>query len=412
MCESLINRLNDPIWGILAEKRSCATVGGSFKERERGHVMENGLAQYGSFVKEIKDLIHRHQYEAMKHVNTELIRLYWEIGGEIDRQQREQGWGQSIVRVLAKELQKEFPGVKGFSASNLWRMRNFYTEYTATAKVAPSVRLLEEDAANPKVAPSVRLLEGDTKNAHLPPLVAEISWSKICAIMEKCKDPLEREFYIRMTKRYGWTKDVLINNIENKAFERLLANQTNFDETVPEKYKYQAKLAVKDDYNFDFLEMGVQHSETELEAGIMNNVRAFMLEMGGDFSFIGNQYHLDVAGDDYYIDLLLFHRRLRCLIAIDLKIGEFKPEYAGKMQFYLTALDETMKLPEENPSIGIIICKSKNRTRVEYTLKTSNKPIGVATYSFSDTLPEEMRSLLPSPDKIAAIIAEIEGAEG
>jgi predicted nuclease of restriction endonuclease-like (RecB) superfamily len=227
--------------------------------------------------------------------------------------------------------------------------------------------------------------------------------------MEKCKDSLEREFYIKMTKRYGWTKDVLINNIENKAFTKHLTNQTNFDETVPDKYRLQAKLAVKDDYNFDFIEMGIEHSEAELEAGIIHNIRAFLSEMGGDFSFVGNQYHLDVADDDYYIDLLLYHRRLRCLIAIDLKIGEFKPEYAGKMQFYLTALDETMKLPEENPSIGIIICKSKNRTRVEYTLKASNKPIGVATYSFYDSLPDEMRSLLPSPDDIAAIIRGIGG---
>jgi predicted nuclease of restriction endonuclease-like (RecB) superfamily len=225
--------------------------------------------------------------------------------------------------------------------------------------------------------------------------------------MQKCKDLPQREFYIKMTKRYGWTKAVLINNIENRAFEKYLTNQTNFDETVPEKYKLQAKLAIKDDYNFDFIEMGIKHSEAELEAGIINNIRAFLSEMGGDFSFIGNQYHLDVTGDDYYIDLLLYHRRLRCLIAIDLKIGEFKPEYAGKMQFYLTALDETMKLPEENPSIGIIICKSKNRTRVEYTLKTTNKPIGVATYSFYENLPEEMRSLLPSPDEIATIISDI-----
>ena len=227
--------------------------------------------------------------------------------------------------------------------------------------------------------------------------------------MEKCKDPLQREFYIRMTKTYGWTKDVLINNIENRAFEKYLTNQTNFDETVPEKYRLQAKLAVKDDYNFDFIEMGIEHSEAGLEAGIINNIRAFLLEMGGDFSFIGNQYHLDVADDDYYIDLLLYHRRLRSLIAIELKIGEFKPEYAGKMQFYLTALDEKLRLPDENPSIGIIICKSKNRTRIEYALKVFNKPIGVATYSFHDTLPEDMRSLLPSPDEIERIIRGIGG---
>ena len=349
--------------------------------------MENGSTLYVSFIKDIKDLIYRRQYEAMKHVNTELIQLYWEIGEEIDKQQREQRWGKSVVEILAKELQKEFPGVQGFSARNLWRMRNFYIEYSQNKNLPPSA--------------------AETSKAFLPPLVAEISWTKICVIIEKCKDPFEREFYIIMTKKYGWTKDVLINNIENKAFEKYLTNQTNFDETIPEKYKLQAKIAVKDDYNFDFIEMGIEHSETELETGIIKNIRAFLIEMGGDFSFIGNQYHLDVADDDYYIDLLLYHRRLRCLIAIELKIGEFKPEYAGKMQFYLTALDETMKLSDENPSIGIIICKSKNRTRVEYALKASNKPIGVATYSYYDSLPDEMRSLLPSPEEIAAIISGI-----
>jgi len=263
-----------------------AEIGGN------GIMENNALTLYGSFIKDIKALIYRRQYEAMKKVNTELIQLNWEIGEEIERQQREQGWGKSVVEILAKELQKEFPGVQGFTARNLWFMRQFYIEYSA--------------------------------NAILKPLVSEISWSKNIVIMQKCKDPLQREFYIKMTKRFGWTKDVLINNIENRAFEKYLTNQTNFDETVPEKYKLQAKLAVKDDYNFDFIEMGIEHSEAELEAGIMKNIRAFLLEMGGYFTFAGDQYHLDVADDDYYIDLLLFHRRLRCLIAIDLKIGEFR----------------------------------------------------------------------------------------
>jgi predicted nuclease of restriction endonuclease-like (RecB) superfamily len=267
-------------------------------------------------------------------------------------------------------------------------MRTFYLEYSQKTKLHPS--------------------GAEIRQLALPTLLAEIGWKKNVVIMEKCKDPLEREFYIKMTKRYGWTKNVLINNIENKAFEKYLLNQTNFDKTVPEKYRLQAKLAVKDDYNFDFMEMGLEHSEAELETGIINNIRAFLIEMGGDFSFIGNQYHLDVADEDFFIDLLLYHRRLRCLIAIELKTGDFKPEYAGKMQFYLTALDETMKLPEENSSIGIIVCKNKNRTKVEYTLKATNKPIGVATYSYYDSLPEEMRSLLPSPDKIANIITEID----
>ena len=351
--------------------------------------MDNELTVYGSFIKEIKDLIYRRQYEAMKKVNSELMLLYWEIGEEINRKQSEQGWGKSVVEILSKELQKEFPGVRGFSTTNLWRMRNFYLEYSQISNLPPPV--------------------GEIQKSNLPPLVGEIGWSHNYAIIEKCKDPIQREFYIKMTKRFGWTKDVLINNIENRAYEKYLTSQTNFDETVPEKYRLQAKLAVKDEYNFDFIEMGIEHSEAELGAGIMKNIRAFLEEMGGYFTLVRDQYHLDVDDDDSYIDLLLFHRRLRCLIAIEFKIGEFKPEYAGKMQYYLSALDETVKLPDENPSIGIIICKSKKRTRVEYTLRKSNAPIGVATYSYQDKLPEDMRGLLPSPDEIAEIIAGIDG---
>jgi predicted nuclease of restriction endonuclease-like (RecB) superfamily len=232
-------------------------------------IMGNDLALYGSFIKQIKELIYRRQYEAMKRVNTELIQLYWEIGAEIDRKQQEQGWGKSVVEFLAKELQKEFPGVQGFSARNLWLMRTFYLEYSQKTKL--------------------HLSGAEIRPLALPTLLAEIGWKKNVVIMEKCKVSLEREFYVKMTKRYGWTKNVLINNIENKAFEKYLLNQTNFDKTVPEKYRLQAKLAVKDDYTFDFMEMGLEHSEAALETGIINNIRAFLMEMGGDFSFIGNR---------------------------------------------------------------------------------------------------------------------------
>jgi len=375
--------------------------------------MSNELTLYAPLIKEIKELIYSRQYEAMKKVNIELMQLYWEIGGKIEHRQREQGWGKSVVEVLAKELQKEFPGTKGFTARNLWFMRQFYVEYSDISNLKPLVSEIndaektDENANLAILKPSVSHL----KIANLPPLVADVSWTKNIVIIQKCKDPLERIFYIKATRRFGWTKDVLINNIENKAYERYLTNQTNFDETVPEKCRLQAKLAVKDEYNFDFLEVGTQHSEEELEAAIMKNLREFLIEMGGYFTFVRDQYHLDVTDEDYHVDLLLFHRRLRSLIAIELKIGEFKPEYIGKMQFYLTALDETVKLPDENPSIGIIICKSKHRTRVEYTLKTSSAPIGVATYSTDGNLPDNLRALLPSPDEIAKIVGAFDDDE-
>lgn len=337
---------------------------------------ETILSEYKPFLKEITEKIRSGQYEAMKTLNTALIRLYWEIGEEIYCQQQERGWGKSIVEILAQDLKREFPDIRGFSARNLWNMRNFYVTYQ--------------------------------ENSKLQPMVAEISWTKNLVILEKCKDMLEREFYIRMTKRYGWTKDVLIHHIENKSYEKYLLNQTNFEETVPERYREQAKLAVKDEYIFDFMELGRAYSERELELGLINHIREFLAEMGGTFTFIGNQFHLDVGGADYYIDLLLFHRKLKSLVAIELKIGSFEPEFAGKLQFYLTALDEQVRLADENPSIGILICKEKNRTVVEYALKNSNRPIGVASYQLSDSLPESMKNLLPSPDEISKRLSALQ----
>ena len=329
---------------------------------------KNKIVGYEPLVNDLKQLIQKKQYRALQMINSETINLYWEIGEEIYRQQKEKGWGKSIVGVLSRELQKEFPGSKGYSASNLWRMRNFYLTYRDSEKLAPLVR--------------------------------EISWSNNIIIVEKCKDDLQREFYIQMVKRYGWTKRVLINFIEAQTYEKYLLNQTNFDLMIPEERRAQAKLAVKDEYTFDFAELSPEYSEHELEMKLVNNIRAFLVEMGGDFTFVGNQYHLVVGTRDLYIDLLLFQRRLRSLVAIELKIGEFEAEYAGKMQLYLSVLDEQIKLPEENPSIGIIICKSKDKTYVEYALRQTGAPIGVATYQLRNTLPEDMKKILPEPEEI------------
>lgn len=324
---------------------------------------------YYEFLDEIKEKIYQSQYQALKKVNMELIQLNWFIGKSIVERQQKYSWGKSVVENLALDLQKEFPGVKGYSVQNLWYMRQFFVEY-----------------------------EGNEK---LQPLVGEISWSKHLVIMSKCKDDLEREFYIKMVKKYGWTKNVLVHQVEGKSYESFLLNQTNFDKSLEEKYRHQGKLAVKDSYSFDFLEMSEDYSERELELSLIKNVRKFLMEMGGDFTFYGNQYRLEVEGDEFFVDLVLYHRRLRSLVAIELKTTKFKPEYAGQMQFYLTALDEIVKTEEENPSIGIIICKEKNRTVVEYALKEMNSPMGVASYTISKQLPKDLKTLLPSPKEIA-----------
>ena len=325
---------------------------------------------YSQFLVEIKERIHKSRYEAAKAVNQEIILLYWDIGRSITEKQQSLGWGKSVVETLSEDLQKEFPGMSGFSPRNIWYMQQFYAEYK--------------------------------DNTILQPLVAEISWSKHLVIMSKCKAMQERQFYILTTKKFGWTKDVLIHQIELKTYERYLLGQTNFDDTLPDKIKKQAILAVKDEYNFSFTNLADEHSEADLELALLKNIRAFLIEFGSDFSFIGNQYRIEVEDEEYFIDLLLFHRRLQSLVAVELKIGKFIPEYKGKMEFYLNLLNDRVKLPHENEAIGIIVCKSKKRTIVEYALKDSKKPIGIATYNLSATLPEAYKTLLPAPDEIAA----------
>jgi predicted nuclease of restriction endonuclease-like (RecB) superfamily len=327
---------------------------------------------YATLLTGIKERIRTAQYEAMRAVNHELIALYWDIGRMIAERRRSEGWGKAVVIRLATDLQTEFPGVSGFSAASLWRARSFFETY----------------ASEPKLAPLVR----------------EIGWTHNLLIMERCKDPLEREFYLRMTKKFGWTKNVLIHQIENQSYEKTLLGQTNFEQALTPELAAQAKLAVKDEYTFDFLELGAEHSERELERALINRIEDFLRAMGGRFAFLGSQFRLEVDEQEYFIDLLLFHRHLKCLVAIDLKIGAFMPEFVGKMQFYLAALDEQVRLPEENASIGIILCKEKRRTIVEYALRDASRPIGVATYHTVKKLPKELLGQLPSPEEISKLL--------
>lgn len=239
-------------------------------------------------------------------------------------------------------------------------------------------------------------------------MVAEIGWTHNLVILEKCKDDLQREFYIRMTRKFGWTKNVLIHQIENQTYEKTLLNQTNFDQALTEEIRNQAKLAIKDEYTFDFLELSDEFNERQLEQAILRRVEPFLREMGGMFTFVGSQYRLTVCAQEYFIDLLLYHRRLKCLVAIELKVGSFLPEYVGKMQFYLAVLNDTVRLPDENPAIGIILCKSKDRTIVEYALRESNTPIGVATYQMVSTIPPELQDQLPAPQQVAKLLEGLE----
>jgi predicted nuclease of restriction endonuclease-like (RecB) superfamily len=331
---------------------------------------------YHSVLTNTIDRIKAAQTRAMVFVNRELVTVYLDIGKTINEQQQHAEWGASIVEQFAKDLQNSFPGMKGFSPRNLWNMRDLYLAYS--------------------------------QNLKLQTLSAEISWSHNIAILEKCKGILEREFYMRMSKKYSWSYRVLLNQISSKAYERTITSQTNFEKSLPEKIQPEAKMAVKDEYAFGFLDAGEEYDERKLEKALLSRIEDFLREVGGAYTFMGSQYRLEVGDQEFFIDILLYHRKLKSLVAIELKIGPFIPEYVGKMQFYLSVLDDTVRLKDENPSIGIIMCKEKNRTIVEYTLKEANKPINVATYQMFSELPKELRKELPSPEQIAKLLEFIE----
>lgn len=339
-------------------------------------VRETAATQdYPALLAEVKARIQSAQYAALRAVNKELVGLYWDIGRLIVERQQNAKHGAAITERLADDLRAAFPDIRGFSRRNVFYMREFF--------------LLYRDA--PKVQP----------------LVAQIGWAHNLLILSRCKDTQEREFYLRMTRKFGWSKNVLAHQIDNQSYEKSLLGQTNFDQTLTPELRAQAKLAVKDEYAFDFLELGEQHSERELERALIARMEDFLRAMGGMFAFMGSQYRLEVDDKEYFIDLLLFHRKLRALVAVELKVGEFAPEFVGKMQFYLAALDAQVRQDDENPSIGIILCKEKRRTIVEYALRDARKPIGVATYEITRTLPKTLQDQLPSPEIIARLLENI-----
>ena len=333
--------------------------------------------EYFKFLNDLKNKIKQSQYQAYRTVNKELISLYWDIGKSIVGKQEKLGWGQKIIQQLAEDLQKEFPRNSGFSYANLDRMRKFHLTYKD----------------NPKLAQLVR----------------EIPWGQNITILEKLKDNYQREYYLRMTIRSSWSRNILIHQIESKSFERFLTDKKshNFDKTLPVKMLKKVKSTMKDSYLLDFLEISEDIKEKELERKLLENIKSFLLELGIGFTFIGNQYKIVLGENEYFIDLLFYHRHLKCLIAIDLKIGKFIPEYAGKMNFYLNLLDDKVKLQDENPSIGLILCKEKDNIVVEYALRNIKKPVGVAKYYLTRKLPAKLLKQLPSPSVIENKLREL-----
>ena len=338
--------------------------------------MKNTIGtEYIKFLNEIKSRIVTARIQAIRSVNKELIKLYWDIGRAIVQKQKKYKWGDNIVEALAHDLKAAFPQVHGFSERNVWNMRRLYEEYK--------------------------------NKPFLQQLVAEIPWGHNLLIMEKIYGDKEREYYIKSSRDLGWSRNVLLNQVKAGAYEFSLKQKShNFPKVLPMYLAEQADESIKSVYNLDFLDITKAVVERELERRLVERIKRFMLELGKGFSFLGNQYRLTLGNNEYFVDLLFFNRLLKCLVAIELKTGKFEPEYAGKMDFYLQLLDEQVKLKDENPSIGIILCAAKDNIVVEYALRSIKKPVGVAEYYLTNKLPKHLSGKLPDANAFRLPIQE------
>jgi predicted nuclease of restriction endonuclease-like (RecB) superfamily len=329
---------------------------------------------YAALLASIKERIQSAQVRAAVAVNHELVLLYWGIGREILSRQEEEGWGKNIIPRLAKDLRSQFPAMDGLSPRNLGYMKAF--------------------------------AEAWTDEAILQAPLAKLTWYHNITLIQKVKDRAERLWYAEQAIQNGWSRNVLVMQIEGGLLRRQGKALTNFGQTLPPPQSDLAQQILKDPYNFDFLTLTKEAHERDLEGGLLEHIRKFLLELGVGFAFVGSQYPLEVGGEDFRIDLLFYHLKLRCFVVIDLKMTPFKPEYAGKMNFYLSAVDDVLKHPSDQPTIGLILCKGKNQIVVEYALRNTTTPMGIAEFRHLEKLPEELKGSLPTIEEIEAELGE------
>ena len=350
---------------------------------------------YLRFVAEVKDRVLSARLAAARSVNRDLILLYWDIGRAIVEKQKALGWGESVVEMLARDLQAAFPDTSGFSDRNLRDMKRFFVTYSEPAIWRQAVAKSEH---GPKHTGKRRQPAAELEPTTILEVVAEVPWGHHLLVLNKIEDSAARLYYLRATARLGWSRNVLLNQIKAGAYERSLSagKSHNFASALPEHLAEQAEEALKSSYNLEFLGVGRAVKERELEDHLADRLRDFILELGYGFCFVGRQHRLTLGGKEYFIDLLFYHRFLKALIAIELKVGPFEPEFAGKMDFYLNLLNEKERGPDDRPSIGIILCAEKDNLEVEFALKTKTNPIGVAEYQLQPRLPAELKGKLPS----------------
>jgi predicted nuclease of restriction endonuclease-like (RecB) superfamily len=340
---------------------------------------------YVDLLASLKSRIQQARTKAALSINRELTALYWAIGRQIVEAQNREGWGTSMIDRLAHDLQSSVPSSRGLSPRNLWRMRAFYHAYPACGESLPQ-----------HVA--------DLARTFLPRAVAEIPWGHNIALIEKVKDPQQRLWYAAQTLKHGWSRAVLVHQIESDLYARQGEALTNFDHALPAPQSELARELMKDPYNLDFLGLADDISERELEKSLLDHLKEFLLELGKGFAFMGSQYHLEVGDQDYYVDLLFYNTILRAYVVIDLKVEAFKPEFAGKMNFYLNAVEDRLRHPDDQSPIGLILCKERHHVTVEFSLRGMNQPMGVSEYRL---LPEDLQATLPSPEEWRAELESV-----
>lgn len=358
---------------------------------------------YSGLLADIKQRIRTAQLRTSMAGNASMLMLYWEIGGVLAERQKKEGWGAAVLPRLAKDLHNDLPEVKGFSERNLKRMVQFFRAYPGLFAIGPRPVAQWADRRSRETKgplPVAQLPAGPGDSQIWQRAVTQLTWAHNVILIQKVKDLRTRFWYARQAFEQGWSRDVLSLQIESHAHERQSKAVNNFHRTLPPPQSDLAAQLLKDPYLFDFLTLEKPFHERELETGLLRHLQDFLVELGTGFAFVGRQVHMEVGDDDFYIDLLFYHLRLRCFIVVDLKVGPFKAEYAGKMNFYLNAVDDRLKHASDQPSIGLILCENKNKIVAEYALRGMDKAIGVSDYQLTRALPKKLQSSLPSIEQL------------
>jgi predicted nuclease of restriction endonuclease-like (RecB) superfamily len=375
--------------------------------------MVSDLTLYSGLLIEIKERVRLSQTRAALSANAEMIAMYWDIGRMIQQRQQMEGWGTGVIPRLAADLKNELPEVKGFSERNIGYMIRFAHEYGLSPILQQPVAKLERVSAESEKVPQPATQIGVMNFCpDLQQLVAKIPWGHNILLMEKVKDLSTRYWYMEQTIEQGWSRDSLAAKIKSSAHARQGQAVSNFSTRLPAPQSELARQLLKDPYLFDFLTIEEPFHERELETGLVRHLEKFLLELGQGFAFVGRQYHLEVSDKDFYLDLLFYHLKLRCFIVVELKRGEFKPEYAGKMNFYCSVVDDQLRNEADQPTIGLILCQTKDRILAEYSLRDIHKPIGISDYELTRALPDNLKSSLPTVEEIEAELALEVGRSG